>query len=166
MLIGVISDTHGNRPRTEQALERLSLAGIGHLIHCGDLGGEDILSLLFELREGGLPVTAVPGNVDEWEPSLILYAKKLSFPLPRIARLEQDGLHMAVYHGHDPREWEQLHSESGLDVLFTGHTHEPRDERAGALRILNPGAIHRARSPGYALFDTQTQLWTRKELPL
>lgn len=166
MLIGVISDTHGNLPRTGQALRLLRDDGINHLIHCGDLGGEDILTLLFELREEGLPVTAVPGNVDEWAPDIILLAKKLDFPLPRVARLTLDGLNTAVFHGHDPREWDRLHEESSLDILFTGHTHEPRDEQIGSLRILNPGAIHRARVPGYALFDTRTRVWTRKELPL
>lgn len=87
MIIGLLSDTHGNVSRTRTALEALSAAGAEHLIHCGDLGGEDVLTLLFEKQQEGVPVTAVAGNVDEWNPDLILYAKRHSDPFSGGTRL-------------------------------------------------------------------------------
>lgn len=164
MKIGIFSDTHGNLPRTRLALEAFRQENIGHLIHCGDLGGEEIVTLLFETQENGLPLTAVPGNVDEWDPGLMMYAKNLGIPLHRIARLSVDELHIAVYHGHDPREWDALLTDADLAVIFTGHTHEPSDRRENGIRIINPGAIHRARVPGYGIFDTADSSWVRKEL--
>ena len=164
MILGILSDTHGNLPRAEAAIQALRGRTIHHLIHCGDLGSEDIVTLLFEQKESGLPVTAVVGNVDEWNPDLILYAKKLGIPLPRTAQVNLGKLNMAVSHGHDPFAMDALLKDTTLNILFTGHTHVPRDEQVGNVRILNPGAIHRAEIPGFALFDTSTQSYTR--LPL
>ncbi|MCC5845387.1 MAG: metallophosphoesterase family protein [Verrucomicrobia bacterium] len=161
MILGILSDTHGNLPRTEAALRALNDAGADHLIHCGDLGGEDVVTLLFEQQEAGTPVTAVVGNVDEWDAGLRVYAKKLGIPLPRIARIDLDGITAAVCHGHTPRDIEDLITHPDIHIVFTGHTHVPRDEQVDQTRILNPGALHRAAVPGYALFDTATHKWTR-----
>jgi putative phosphoesterase len=164
MKIGVFSDTHGNIPRTKTVLEFFSSAGIDHVIHCGDLGSEDIVTLLFEVKESGIPVTAVAGNVDEWDPGLILYAKKLGMPLAGTARIGAGDFRAAVCHGHNPHNMDCLLNDSRVPVLFTGHTHVPRDEFLCNTRILNPGAVHRAEVPGYALFDTETGNWARLAL--
>src|SRR2546421_10966030 len=56
MRIGVISDTHGLlRPEALSALR-----GADHLLHGGDIGGEEVLAALRKIA----PVTAVAGNVD------------------------------------------------------------------------------------------------------
>src|SRR5258708_11069924 len=56
MRIGVISDTHGLlRPEVFEAFR-----GVDHILHGGDIGGEDVL---VELRAIA-PVTACAGNVD------------------------------------------------------------------------------------------------------
>ncbi|MDF3129548.1 YfcE family phosphodiesterase [Kiritimatiellaeota bacterium B1221] len=156
MILGLLSDTHGHLHRTEAALCILKDAGSEHLIHCGDLGSEDILTLLFEQKEQGIPVTAVPGNVDEWDPDLILYAKKLGIPLPRLQRLELAGLNIAVHHGHDFHIMGNLLADPELQLLFTGHTHVAKDEQEGDIRIINPGAVYRANPPGVSVFNTET----------
>lgn len=160
MKLGLLSDTHGHLDRTETALRMLKDAGAEHLIHCGDLGSEEVLSLLLEQQESGLPVTAVPGNVDDWDPGLILYGKKIGIPLPRLQRIEIDGLHIAIHHGHDAGLMQNLLADPDLDLLFTGHTHVPKDERVGKLRIINPGAVYRANPPGVSLFDTRSGVLT------
>jgi len=160
MILGILSDTHGHLPRTRTAIRQLTDAGAELLIHCGDLGSEEIVTLLFEVKEEGLPVIAVPGNVDEWDPGLILYAKKLGLSLPRTARTTQGGMTIAVHHGHDPREMSSLEHTPGLDLLFTGHTHVAKDQIIGSLRILNPGAVYRAQIPSVAVFDTETREMT------
>ncbi len=164
MILGILSDTHGNLSRTEAALRALNHAGAGHLIHCGDLGSEDVVTLLFEQQESGTPVTAVAGNVDEWDPGLILYAKKLGLPLSRTARIDTGGIAAGVCHGHNPHDMDGLIRNPDIHIVFTGHTHVPRDEQIEQTRILNPGALHRAAVPGYALFDTATHKWTRVAL--
>lgn len=157
MKLGLLSDTHGHLVRCTQALQLLKAAGAEQLIHCGDLGSEEIITLLFEQQENGLPVCAVPGNLDEWDPGLIIYANKLGLPLPRLQRRIFDGLHIAVFHGHDPKTLERLLADPELDLLFTGHTHVAADETCGRLRIINPGAVYRAKPPGVSVFDTQSK---------
>ncbi len=154
MILGLLSDTHGNLPRTRAALERLRAFGAEVLVHCGDLGSEAVMDLLFEAREGGTPVYAVPGNVDEWDSEMALYARNLGLPFPREQRFEVDGLRCALFHGHDPVRMEELMAAADVDVLFTGHTHVPRDEVVGRVRVINPGAVHRANPPGVSVFDT------------
>jgi putative phosphoesterase len=159
MILGLLSDTHGHLERTLQALTLLQEAD--HLFHCGDIGSEAILTLLLEEREKGRPVTAVPGNVDEWDPDFMLLARKLDFPLPHHLRLETDGLRIAVHHGHDKNLLDHLAADPELDLLFTGHTHVPMDDRDGPVRIINPGAVYRASQPGVATLDTRTGQLTR-----
>jgi len=166
MILGLLSDTHGALKRSEKALQLLRDAGAEHLIHCGDLGSEDILTLLFEQQENGLPVTAVPGNVDDWDPNLILYGKKIGIPLPRLQRLNLDGLQIAVHHGHDAGLMHTLRADADVDVLFTGHTHVAKDEKVGSVRVINPGAVYRANPPGVSVFHTQTDTLTFLPLPL
>lgn len=164
MILGILSDTHGNCSRAKSALHAMRDYPVGHVIHCGDLGSEEIVSLLFELQENGIPVTAVAGNVDEWDPGIRIFGKKMGVPLHGQIRLNLGGLRAGVCHGHDPRVMDSLLQDPNLEVLFTGHTHIPRDERVGPLRVLNPGAIHRAPLPGYAFFDTETGEWRRVAL--
>lgn len=166
MILGLLSDTHGHVDRTQKALQLLLDAGASELIHCGDLGSESIMDLLFEQQENGVPVTAVMGNVDEWDPGLLLYAKKLKLPLARLQRLERDGLQIAVFHGHDHRTMDQLLKDPDLDLLFTGHTHVPKDETVGSVRVINPGAVYRANPPGLSVLDTKTGILTFLDLPL
>ncbi|RLS46748.1 MAG: metallophosphoesterase, partial [Planctomycetota bacterium] len=46
--------------------------------------------------------------------------------------------------------------KEGVDYLLHGHTHVCRDERHGATRIINPGALHRASEFTVALLDTDS----------
>jgi len=164
MILGVLSDTHGNLPRTKAALNALREHSAEHIIHCGDIGSEGVIDLLFEQQEEGIPVTAVMGNVDEWDPWISVYAEKLEMPLSRTARLSLGGVLVAVCHGHHPSEMGALLNDPALEVLFTGHTHVPMDEMSGSVRVLNPGAIHRSPVPGYACFDTESRIWNRYQL--
>lgn len=164
MKIGVLSESHGHLQRTEHALELLKKNGAEQFMHCGDLGGEDIVTLLFEQQENGFPVHAVPGNVDEWDPDLILYAKKIGLPLPQIQRLHIDQWKIAMYHGHNHNTRDRLSVDPDINLFFTGHTHIARDEQHGHLRIINPGAIYRASPPGVTLFDTHTGVRSFLEL--
>ncbi|MCC5848130.1 MAG: metallophosphoesterase family protein [Verrucomicrobia bacterium] len=163
MIIGLLSDTHGNVRRTETALSLLKNAGAQHILHCGDIGSEEIINLLFETRETGTPVTLVHGNVDQWDPGLHLYAKQLGLSLPRIAKGTFDTFSYGMTHGHDPQAINEL-LEENLDFIFTGHTHVPCDETHGSTRMINPGAVHRAQTPMVSVLETRTG--ALKRLPL
>ena len=48
----------------------------------------------------------------------------------------------------------RLLSEQRHDYLLQGHTHVKQDIRVGRMRIINPGALHRANPKTVALLDT------------
>ena len=121
MKIGIISDTHGLlRP---EAVERL--AGVRHIIHAGDIGRPDVISDLRKIA----PVTAVRGNVDrdEWaagypQTELVKLGGRVFYVLHNLAELDLDP------------------AAAGVDVVVSGHSHQPRIETRDGVVYLNPGS--------------------------
>ena len=121
MRIGIISDTHGLlRP---EAVERL--AGVQHIIHAGDIGRPDVIS---ELRKIA-PVTAVRGNIDRdgWaagypQTELVKLGGRFFYVLHNLAELDLDP------------------TAAGIDVVVSGHSHQPRIETVDGVVYLNPGS--------------------------
>jgi putative phosphoesterase len=119
--IGVISDTHGLlRP---EALAQL--AGCDHIVHGGDIGGQDILDQLSAIA----PLTVVRGNNDRapWAAAVPDTARV------RIAGLTLYAVHDIATIGIDP-------AAEGIDVVVSGHSHKPLAERRGGVLYLNPGS--------------------------
>jgi hypothetical protein len=121
MKIGIISDTHGLlRP---EAVERL--AGVGHIIHAGDIGQSDVISGLRRIA----PVTAVRGNVDrgEWAAGyppteLVKLGGRFFYVLHNLAELDLDPI------------------AAGIAVVVSGHSHRPKIETVDGVVYLNPGS--------------------------
>jgi putative phosphoesterase len=156
MIIGILSDTHGNLKRTAAAIKLLKEHAPAHIIHCGDIGSQSVLDMLaVEFAETATPITCVPGNVDGWNDSL--YA-----PMPHVeitasaARLHLDGKDICVMHGHETTRLRSIIASGAYDLVFTGHTHQRADEIIGRTRVINPGALHRTQEPGFAILDTAT----------
>jgi predicted phosphodiesterase len=40
-----------------------------------------------------------------------------------------------------------------LDYVFHGHTHVAEERKSGRTRVINPGALHRARPKTFAILD-------------
>jgi putative phosphoesterase len=125
VVVGLVSDTHGLfRPEL-----RAALAGVGVIIHAGDVGGGDVLRQLSEIA----PVEAVSGNVDDRRNPL----------LPRERTLHLGGLTVHVSHGDElgsPRPDLLLARYAG-DVLVYGHTHRHLIFRSADNRlVVNSGA--------------------------
>jgi len=133
MLIGIISDTHGRLPTAVHA----AFAGCERILHSGDIGGERVLDEL----EGIAPVTAVLGNCDYFG----LYGGD-GREVSAHALLTLDGTRIAM--AHRPldiqealRGWTFIPAGQPLPhVCVHGHTHIPKDESAGAVRMLCPGS--------------------------
>lgn len=158
MRIGLLSDTHGNISRTRAAIGLLKTHGVEVVIHCGDVGSEAVLD---ELSAGlslqGIPVHVVLGNVDPWEEGISGYSRPGGPTLLGDAgHLRLGGREIAVLHGHEERRLRATIEGGKFDFVFTGHTHIASDERVGRTRVINPGAVHRARVPSVAILDTST----------
>jgi len=74
-------------------------------------------------------------------------------------RVNLNGKSIAVLHGHESGFRDAVRG-GAYDYLMHGHTHERRDERINGMRIVNPGALHRARIKTVATLDTETDTLT------
>ena len=119
--VGLISDTHGLvRPEALGAL-----AGSAHIVHAGDIGDPEVLEALARIA----PVTAVRGNND-----LGPWAKELR---------ESETLEIAgtrIYVIHDLSGLDLDPAAAGIDVVVSGHSHRPAEERRGGALYVNPGS--------------------------
>ncbi len=119
--VGLISDTHGLL--REEALA--ALRGSQLIIHAGDVGKPEILDALAQLA----PVVAVRGNIDRgaW-----------ASELPATAIVEAGPATIFVL--HDLQELDLDPAAAGIQIVVSGHSHQPgRTERSGVLYI-NPGS--------------------------
>ena len=119
--VGLISDTHGLlRPEAGAFLR-----GCGHIVHGGDIGSQDVLRELSLIA----PITAVRGNNDKgsWAASL---------PETKLVQLED----LLIYVIHDLAQLDLEPQAAGINVVVSGHSHQPLiQEREGVLYI-NPGS--------------------------
>jgi hypothetical protein len=165
VILGILSDTHGRRQRTAEALRILRAAGAEAVVHCGDMGDEGLIE-----EFAGWRAWLVRGNCDRAHPAVSALAGSLGLTLahqvPLLIRL--DGRVLAVFHGHEPQfarverflETGNPPSLGGelrdCDYILHGHTHQRRDEQVGRVRIINPGALHRASVYTVATLDLRT----------
>ncbi len=158
MHLGILSDTHGNVRRTEQAVGKLLAAGAQVLCHCGDIGSESVLITIAAACTGPkVPVHAVLGNVDLWESGVRDFPAGAGVAVHgRKAELELGGKRIAIIHGDDHHLLDEAIRSQSFDYILTGHTHTVEDTREGRTRIINPGALQRTSSPSVALLDLTT----------
>jgi uncharacterized protein len=149
MRIGIVSDTHNRYRTVERALELLRQREIGTVLHCGDI--EDPFTVdLFR----GLTAHFVFGNNDHAQTSLRQAMRSAGVTLHEpYGTLELAGRQLAFVHGDDQRLLHDLERATVFDYVFHGHTHQVRDERVGRTRVINPGALHRARPKTFAVLD-------------
>ncbi len=149
MLIGILSDSHGQRLRVRSALALFDRLGVEHVVHCGDVGGTDVLDELI-----GRAAHFVWGNCDAPDRGVRAYLDTVGLPAPPHPPLELalSGKRILVYHGHE-RDFHRAVGRADADYLLHGHTHTRRDDRIGRMRIINPGALHRANPKTVATLD-------------
>ena len=151
MLVGIISDSHGDADATAKAVALLKRRGAEKLFHCGDICGTGVLDEL-----AGHDCTFVWGNCDDPSPLIRQYAAMIGLSTPPSpVHVEVAGKRIGLYHGHE-RRFRFAHHEQKLDYLFYGHTHQHADHRENGCRMINPGALHRAAIKTVATLDLDT----------
>jgi putative phosphoesterase len=178
--IGVVSDIHCDHESLDAALD--AMAGEVDQIWCA---GDIVLQYRFcdrttrRLREAG--VTAIRGNHDAVlvsadgsaaragaEPDEVAWLAALPFE----HREEVAGCRLLMTHGSpwEPHgdylsarnaQWHRA-DELGVDVLVTGHTHEPMVATFGSTLVVNPGSIGEPRQRDdrrgtFGIVDTDTR---------
>ena len=140
MILGVMSDTHGNRALMHRVADQMMRdARAECILHLGDdyTDGE-------ELAMAGYPVEFVPG---------LWCAAYRSPRAPNMRVLEFAGVRVAL--AHDMRD---IHGPArAAQVVLVGHTHEARIVCREGVLYVNPGHLkaskHRGEYPSYAVVD-------------
>ena len=130
--LGVISDSHGARIRTD-LFRRLALAeDFDAIVFCGDGLGD----MKYLAKELPMEIKCVAGNCD---PGSLA---------PRELVLTYGGVTMLAVHGHlfgsvryDLSPLSLRAEELGAKVALFGHTHRPTAEYFGPVLLINPGAL-------------------------
>ncbi len=152
MLIGILSDSHGNQANVAKALQILNERQVECILHCGDIDDAPTV-LLF----AGTPTHFVLGNCDFDPNSLATAAKQIGATLHgRFAPLDLAGKRIALIHGDDKRRMQEEILSGRHDYVFYGHTHLAEQHREGSTLVLNPGALHRARPKTLVVLDLNT----------
>ena len=148
MYLGVISDTHGNILRTNQAMLIFREFGVERIIHCGDVGTAAVLS-----QFAGTPVDFVLGNCDWSEADYreVLEPDRVTCH-GQFGHIELEGQKIAFMHSHDQLRFDCEPSSGQWDMLCYGHTHKSA-LWMGCDRtiVLNPGALQRVATPSVAV---------------
>lgn len=149
MQIAILSDTHSRYQTVEKVLQMLQERGINHVIHCGDIEDSETV-WLFQ----GLTAHFAFGNCDLDRASLrqAIYGIGETLHEP-FGQVEWEGARIAFLHGDDKRLMDRLEHSGRFDYLFYGHTHHAAQHRTGPTRVINPGALHRARPKTFAVLD-------------
>lgn len=148
MKIGLIADSHDNLPMMRAAVKAFREAGIGALLHAGDIIAPFAAR---ELLTAGCPVFAVYGNNDGEREGL---AKVLENIQPGPRRFELGGKTFLLAHDRACVKESDL---TGVDVFVFGHAHEYHFE-PGSPFVINPGESGGwlSGTPTVALLDTRT----------
>lgn len=149
MIIGILSDTHGRARIAADAIRILRGRDAAYFIHCGDVGDGVLEHLPADVS------AFVFGNNDWDRQRLARYAEKLGVACyGNYANLDLSGTRVAIIHGDDFAMKRKLLAAQEHDYLFLGHTHVRADERHGRTRVINPGALYRAKQKTVAVLDT------------
>jgi putative phosphoesterase len=149
MQIAVVSDSHGRHHTVEDVLRLLKDRGIRTVLHCGDIDDAETVRLF-----AGFDAHFVYGNCDIDRHSIQEAAAEAGATLHGAwGYLEREGVKIAFLHGNDQRQMHDLEQSGAFDFLFYGHTHVAAEHRTGPTRVVNPGALHRARPKSFVVLD-------------
>ena len=141
MLIGLVSDSHGHHDLLARAIEMLTDRGAQAIVHCGDLGA---MTCVATLAAAPVPAYAVAGNMDRHLAKLASAMAQASVTFGRrtVEVPLGDGRFLVATHGHHVHLLDELVAGAQFPYVCHGHTHRADDRRAGAVRVICPGALH------------------------
>ena len=156
MQIGILSDTHGRTITVKLALAQLRERGITTVLHCGDIDDAETVELFRDFT-----THFVFGNCDLDKAEMRAAMTNIGATLhDSFGSVELEGVKIAFLHGDDAKMMRDVERSGYYDFLFYGHTHQAEEHQTGPTRVINPGALHRARPKSFLvlnLADKQTE---------
>jgi len=149
MIIGLLSDSHGNTGMLKSALDTLIDYKTDAIVHCGDICDISSLRLLADTK---VPVWLVAGNMDSHIlHKLELYSQgtNVTFEHHTAEILLENGEHLIATHGDNELLMEELIAGEKFPYICQGHTHKAFDTQYGSTRLICPGAISGPRFPNF-----------------
>jgi len=149
-MIGIISDTHDNVVNIQKAMKVFEEKEVDFIVHCGDIVAPGTIKYF-----NGIHTKFVKGNCEGDIELIKEKLKEISGEyLGQIGDIKVNGKRIAAYHGDNKLILKLLIQSKLFDYIFTGHTHQKRDEKIGEVRIINPGAHFFGGENTVALLDT------------
>jgi uncharacterized protein len=151
MLIGIVSDTHGDVQSARRAVRIFDTFEVGLIIHCGDIGH----NVVGEFTDR--PIHFVRGNTDDL--SVIcsaVNARNQTFH-DRFGTMEVEGISIAFLHGDDVALLRETIQSQRWDVVCVGHTHSASKSNHGRTLVINPGALYRSFFPSVAVLEVPSR---------
>jgi putative phosphoesterase len=141
MLLGIVSDTHGNVEAIRQVIQRFVTLRVDLVLHLGD----DYLDLLF-FEAADLKILAVPG----------LYCPEYRDPTIPNQRIENlAGIKVFIIHSPDAITFDpgkiDPKKNAPVDIVLYGHTHAPQIQEKNGVLWVNPGHLKAHDRRGYPL---------------
>lgn len=194
MKIGILADSHGDARMTRRAVEALGERGVETLYHCGDVGGIPVLeqltalpctlvwgncddpepsALAFAKAVGIRVIDPAPALEIRHGKNIALFHGHESAFRHVLSAAPAVGLFFDAVRAvggpasvapHVPGRGPASPASVPIHYLLHGHTHLRRDDRVGHTRIVNPGALYRAKVKTCALINLATDDLTFIEL--
>ncbi len=133
MLIGIISDTHDNGDRIEQAINIFNEKGVNLVIHAGDITSP--FSLIPFNEKLRADYVGIFGNNDG--DRLLLTQRSEGRIRRQPYKFTYEGKKFVVM--HEPDLVEDLAASGHFDVIIFGHTHKALVNKIDNTLIINPG---------------------------
>ena len=139
LTVGVVSDTHLHpEPRDRMLpailLDELAKAGVGLILHAGDIFAPRVLDALGAIA----PVLAVTGNGDPWE-------MRRALPRSRVVTIGDHAI--GLVHGHEgpgrttpERARRAFAAQPAVRCVVFGHSHQPYSRLVEGIILFNPGS--------------------------
>ena len=134
VLLGAVGDTHITPTRTRRSLDSIveffRRAGVGLIVHAGDVGHPSVLEILEQVA----PTVAVRGNADPLD---------LIETLPDRVWIETGTRTVLLLHGHHGKtalKAARAAATPAIDLIVFGHSHKPLIDREGSTILFNPGS--------------------------
>lgn len=160
-MIAIIGDLHDNLKNFENFLKKTLPYHLSALWSVGDLGTPESYQSICEQFSG--PILAVPGNVEtghdvtqyremsQQHPHLVWQAEP-----PLLVTETKFDLIAALF--HFPQAAERYSQAHTVDILVSGHTHQPKLVRFGTGWHVNPGTLGGVFTPAtYVILDLPTR---------
>jgi putative phosphoesterase len=133
-LIGILSDTHDNRPNIRKAVQHLKAQEVGLILHAGDFIAPFTAS---DFDGIPCPFIGVFGNNDGERIGLSRSYARIGALHAVSAEVTQAD--RRIYVRHEPDAVEAIAASGQYDLVVYGHTHHIDIRQKGAAWIVNPG---------------------------